>query len=363
MIPECYKYWVEDNELQIPSKEFNNFKDALDYAKDGLVTFVHEVPCTAGDCCDDEDEIVWSWDDTWNDDEACAAVAKRHPDFCPECGRNQELCECGKFKDQDLFLNLEDKDEFEDTVEDDDMTDEEFAKALYEAKKAKEQELNDEEILNGKYDEDEAKKIRSAKAAADLEKDFFDMQNKKNLKEDLDPDIVVEEWEGGNLPDEYLATVYRKSDETSSDSNSLLFVFSKDFINRYCDISYDVERDWVSAPFGDNMNDGYEEDSIGLRDFDCRVKDVENCPGIKIYYFDKDAYNRDSYMRPESSVSREEFMKELNITDTECSEIIKEAYKLCLDTMYDLAEEGQLVNSEDYIYDDEPSWEDYRNDD
>jgi len=64
---EC-KFVVHDDEARILDKEFDNFEDAYDYAQDGLVTFIYRV------CGDEEEEIVWSWDDTHDRDEAIKRV-------------------------------------------------------------------------------------------------------------------------------------------------------------------------------------------------------------------------------------------------------------------------------------------------
>ena len=55
-----YKYCVYDDEHKIADSCFDTFEEAFDYAQDGLVTFIEEVPYIDGVECEDEIEIVWS---------------------------------------------------------------------------------------------------------------------------------------------------------------------------------------------------------------------------------------------------------------------------------------------------------------
>lgn len=64
-------YNVYDDENQIESKQFDNFPDALEYAKQGLITYICEEDL---DCPGCEERVVWTWDSTWDDEEAIAEV-------------------------------------------------------------------------------------------------------------------------------------------------------------------------------------------------------------------------------------------------------------------------------------------------
>ena len=66
-----YKYHVTDDEHRIKDAEFDNFGDAFDYAQGGLYTYIERFPVDG----DEEDfEVVWTWDDTRDRDEAIADV-------------------------------------------------------------------------------------------------------------------------------------------------------------------------------------------------------------------------------------------------------------------------------------------------
>ncbi len=64
-------YNVYDDDNQIESKQFDNFPEALEYAKQGLITYICEEDL---DCPECEERVVWTWDSTWDDEEAIAAV-------------------------------------------------------------------------------------------------------------------------------------------------------------------------------------------------------------------------------------------------------------------------------------------------
>lgn len=67
-------YNVYDDENQIESKQFDNFPDALEYAKQGLITYICEEDL---DCPGCEERVVWTWDSTWDDEEAIAEVTSK----------------------------------------------------------------------------------------------------------------------------------------------------------------------------------------------------------------------------------------------------------------------------------------------
>ena len=73
-----YKYLAHDDEGQIKDKIFDKFEDAYDYCQDGLITFISELVYVDGNEDEDLEEIVWSWDDTHNRDEAIENVTSRH---------------------------------------------------------------------------------------------------------------------------------------------------------------------------------------------------------------------------------------------------------------------------------------------
>lgn len=64
-------YNVYDDENQIESKQFDNFPEALEYAKQGLITYICEEDL---DCPECEERVVWTWDSTWDDEEAISNV-------------------------------------------------------------------------------------------------------------------------------------------------------------------------------------------------------------------------------------------------------------------------------------------------
>lgn len=50
-------YNVYDDENQIESKQFDNFPKALEYAKQGLITYICEEDL---DCPECEERVVWT---------------------------------------------------------------------------------------------------------------------------------------------------------------------------------------------------------------------------------------------------------------------------------------------------------------
>lgn len=79
-------YNVYDDDHQIESKQFDNFPEALAYAKNGLITFICEEDL---DCPDCEERVVWTWDSTWDDEEAIANVESKGEEQ-PETLEEQE---------------------------------------------------------------------------------------------------------------------------------------------------------------------------------------------------------------------------------------------------------------------------------
>lgn len=73
-----YKYLAHDDAGQIKDKVFDKFEDAYDYCQDGLVTFISELVYEDGQEDEDLEEVVWSWDDTHDRDEAIKSVTSRH---------------------------------------------------------------------------------------------------------------------------------------------------------------------------------------------------------------------------------------------------------------------------------------------
>lgn len=73
-------YNVYDDENQIESKQFDNFPDALEYAKQGLITYICEEDL---DCPGCEERVVWTWDSTWDDEEAIAEVTSGRENVDP----------------------------------------------------------------------------------------------------------------------------------------------------------------------------------------------------------------------------------------------------------------------------------------
>lgn len=67
-------YNVYDDDNQIESKQFDNFPKALEYAKQGLITYICEEDL---DCPDCEEVVVWTWDSTWDDEEAINSVTQK----------------------------------------------------------------------------------------------------------------------------------------------------------------------------------------------------------------------------------------------------------------------------------------------
>lgn len=73
-----YKYLAHDDDGKISDKLFDSFAQAFDYCQDGLITFISEIKYIDGVEDEEGEEIVWSWDDTWDRDEAIARVGARH---------------------------------------------------------------------------------------------------------------------------------------------------------------------------------------------------------------------------------------------------------------------------------------------
>lgn len=89
-------YNVYDDDNQIESKQFDNFPNALEYAKQGLITYICEEDL---DCPDCEELVVWTWDSSWNDEEAIANVTKK------ECAPDKVECE-EPFSDDNIEITI-----------------------------------------------------------------------------------------------------------------------------------------------------------------------------------------------------------------------------------------------------------------
>lgn len=87
-----YKYLAHDDAGQIKDKVFDKFEDAYDYCQDGLVTFISELVYEDGQEDEDLEEVVWSWDDTHDRDEAIKSVASRH-ETVEDTSENPEITE------------------------------------------------------------------------------------------------------------------------------------------------------------------------------------------------------------------------------------------------------------------------------
>ena len=89
-------YNVYDDDNQIESKQFDNFPKALEYAKKGLITYICEEDL---DCPDCEEVVVWTWDSTWDDEEAINSVTQK------ECAPDEVECE-EPFLDDNIEINI-----------------------------------------------------------------------------------------------------------------------------------------------------------------------------------------------------------------------------------------------------------------
>lgn len=70
-------YNVYDDDNQIESKQFDNFPEALEYAKQGLITYICEEDL---DCPECEERVVWTWDSTWDDQDAIENLEREQAD-------------------------------------------------------------------------------------------------------------------------------------------------------------------------------------------------------------------------------------------------------------------------------------------
>lgn len=99
-------YNVYDDENQIESKQFDNFPEALEYAKQGLITYICEEDL---DCPDCEERVVWTWDSTWDDEEAISNVKceKQNIEPCVEDGNdNIEITISGPAEEVESLIDL-----------------------------------------------------------------------------------------------------------------------------------------------------------------------------------------------------------------------------------------------------------------
>lgn len=96
-------YNVYDDENQIASKQFDNFPKALEYAKQGLITYICEEDL---DCPECEERIVWTWDCTWDDEEAISNVECKNSN--EECKKHDiEHCEhCAEDYDDNIEITI-----------------------------------------------------------------------------------------------------------------------------------------------------------------------------------------------------------------------------------------------------------------
>lgn len=99
-------YNVYDDENQIESKQFDNFPEALEYAKQGLITYICEEDL---DCPDCEERVVWTWDSTWDDEEAISNVACEKQDVEPcveDSNDNIEITISGPAEEVESLIDL-----------------------------------------------------------------------------------------------------------------------------------------------------------------------------------------------------------------------------------------------------------------
>lgn len=74
-----YKYVVTSNTGDLAEKEFTDIKDALEYAKQAMDTFIYEYSADANVDETDDFDCVWSWDDIWdNDEEVISRIERGH---------------------------------------------------------------------------------------------------------------------------------------------------------------------------------------------------------------------------------------------------------------------------------------------
>ena len=99
-------YNVYDDENQIESKQFDNFPEALEYAKQGLITYICEEDL---DCPECEERVVWTWDSTWDDEEAISNVKceKQNTEPCVEDSNdNIEITISGPAEEVESLIDL-----------------------------------------------------------------------------------------------------------------------------------------------------------------------------------------------------------------------------------------------------------------
>jgi hypothetical protein len=99
-------YNVYDDENQIESKQFDNFPEALEYAKQGLITYICEEDL---DCPDCEERVVWTWDSTWDDEEAISNIEreKQNTEPCVEDSNdNIEITISGPAEEVESLIDL-----------------------------------------------------------------------------------------------------------------------------------------------------------------------------------------------------------------------------------------------------------------
>lgn len=171
-------YNVYDDENQIESKQFDNFPEALEYAKQGLITYICEEDL---DCPECEERVVWTWDSTWDDEEAISNVEgeKQEIEPCVEDNNNIEITVSGPVEEVESLVDL-----VFDSVFDLDWD------SPVEETKAEEQDFVDD----FGYEDEPADKDLDFDVENPFENDLYNLE--KNLGEDDleigEPEIIVD---------------------------------------------------------------------------------------------------------------------------------------------------------------------------
>lgn len=80
-----YKYVVTANNPTFQTKTFDTIEEALAYAKEGISSFIYEYAATENGIDEDTEELVWNWDDIWDDDETVISrIKSRHSDVAED---------------------------------------------------------------------------------------------------------------------------------------------------------------------------------------------------------------------------------------------------------------------------------------
>lgn len=194
-------YNVYDDDYQIESKQFDNFQDALEYAKQGLITYICEEDL---DCPGCEERVVWTWDSTWDDKEAIENV-EQADDFFP-MDEDIEISICGpadeiKSLAELVFDNAFDVD-FDEPAEEIEVEcpdcadefgyDEEPAVKDLEFDDEEELEVGEPEIIEDSEDED-IEDLEDEEVELEIGKKFEDDKDDKLESEDEDQKLLQEE--------------------------------------------------------------------------------------------------------------------------------------------------------------------------